>query len=416
MGRRKKGEPPAYRLHKASGLAYVILDGREVYLGKHGTPESHASYEAHIRDWRRTHAEVKKPAREGKRQAWSVADLIDAYLDHSKAEHRRPDGTPTSTTRTLEWALQPLLDGCGNRPCDDVGARELKAIRDEWVAKGASERTVIKAIGSIRAMYRWAHDEHGAVGPEIIVSLQVPARGGRETEEILPVAWEVVQAVLPRLHEQGQAMVTLQWLTGIRPGEVCGMKGEHVHQDGQARFGRRLFTAGDGLWIFQPPWHKTRKKKKHLAYVLGPKAQAVLAPWLTLLKSPTENVFQPRRTPFFHGPGPGLSYDEKCYYNTIRNACDRAFPPPAPLARREGETWKQWRSRLTAAQREEWKAWRREHRFAPNRIRHSYVTRADSLYGIEDASKAIGHSQISTSAIYIERNLEVAARIAREIG
>ena len=35
---------PSYRLHKPSGLARVLLDGRHVYLGKYNSPESREEY------------------------------------------------------------------------------------------------------------------------------------------------------------------------------------------------------------------------------------------------------------------------------------------------------------------------------------------------------------------------------------
>lgn len=35
----------SYREHKATGQAVVTLDGRDHYLGKHGTPEGHAQYQ-----------------------------------------------------------------------------------------------------------------------------------------------------------------------------------------------------------------------------------------------------------------------------------------------------------------------------------------------------------------------------------
>jgi len=35
---------PQYRLHAPSGLAVVRLSGRDVYLGPHQSPESHAKY------------------------------------------------------------------------------------------------------------------------------------------------------------------------------------------------------------------------------------------------------------------------------------------------------------------------------------------------------------------------------------
>jgi hypothetical protein len=35
---------PKYRLHHPTGQAVVTIDQRDIYLGKHGTPESKAKY------------------------------------------------------------------------------------------------------------------------------------------------------------------------------------------------------------------------------------------------------------------------------------------------------------------------------------------------------------------------------------
>lgn len=40
-----------YRLHKPTGLAYVCLSGRMIYLGKHGTGESKQKYEELKAEW-----------------------------------------------------------------------------------------------------------------------------------------------------------------------------------------------------------------------------------------------------------------------------------------------------------------------------------------------------------------------------
>jgi hypothetical protein len=40
MARGRGREVPAYRLHRRSGQAVVTLDGRDFYLGIHGSPES----------------------------------------------------------------------------------------------------------------------------------------------------------------------------------------------------------------------------------------------------------------------------------------------------------------------------------------------------------------------------------------
>ena len=36
---------PSRRLHKPTGLAAVRLDGKDLYLGEHGAPESHGKDE-----------------------------------------------------------------------------------------------------------------------------------------------------------------------------------------------------------------------------------------------------------------------------------------------------------------------------------------------------------------------------------
>ena len=35
---------PKYSRHKNTGQAFVRVDGKYVYLGKHGSPESHEAY------------------------------------------------------------------------------------------------------------------------------------------------------------------------------------------------------------------------------------------------------------------------------------------------------------------------------------------------------------------------------------
>ncbi len=49
---RKPGKVPSYCRHKASGRAVVRIDGRDRYLGKYGSPESHEEYERSIAEWR----------------------------------------------------------------------------------------------------------------------------------------------------------------------------------------------------------------------------------------------------------------------------------------------------------------------------------------------------------------------------
>ena len=48
---RLKHTVPKYCLHKASGQAFVTINGRERYLGKYGSPESQIRYKQLVVEW-----------------------------------------------------------------------------------------------------------------------------------------------------------------------------------------------------------------------------------------------------------------------------------------------------------------------------------------------------------------------------
>ena len=110
------------------------------------------------------------------------------------------------------------------------------------------------------------------------------------------------------------------------------------------------------------------------------------------------------------------TYDRGSYGLAIDRACDRAFPPPEPLAQRKGETAAEWWTRLDERQRDEVKAWRKAHRWHPNQLRHSVATRVRKEHGLEAAQVLLGHSKADTTQIYAERNEALATEIAAKIG
>jgi hypothetical protein len=65
---------PKYRKHKRSGNALVVLNGREIYLGKHGSKASIEKYDRLIAEWIQSG-----------RQSWdskleiTVAEVMAAY-------------------------------------------------------------------------------------------------------------------------------------------------------------------------------------------------------------------------------------------------------------------------------------------------------------------------------------------------
>ena len=47
----KNSRVPSLRLHKASGRAYTVLNGKAVYCGEHGAPEAEQRYHQVIAEW-----------------------------------------------------------------------------------------------------------------------------------------------------------------------------------------------------------------------------------------------------------------------------------------------------------------------------------------------------------------------------
>jgi integrase len=217
-------------------------------------------------------------------------------------------------------------------------------------------------------------------------------------------------------------MVRLQHLTGVRPQEVVGMRAIDIDM------------SDPSCWLCRPGRHKNEHHDRDRIVFLGPKAQAVLRPFLKLVISGF--LFSPRRseaarnatkraqrkTPLWPSHQARLArkpvaspkrplrerYSVASYRRAIARACDLAFPHPILSAIPEKE--------LGDTQREELKAWRRCHRWHPHQLRHSVATRVRKGFGVEAAQAVLGHSEFGTTQIYAEKNLDAGRKVMREIG
>ena len=70
---------PAYSLHKAKNLAYVRIDGRQIYLGEYGSPESRDRYDDLIAEWIADNSEAID------RYQMTVDELVLLYIKHAES-------------------------------------------------------------------------------------------------------------------------------------------------------------------------------------------------------------------------------------------------------------------------------------------------------------------------------------------
>lgn len=411
---------PKYRKHKASGQAFVELNGHRQYLGLFGSKASRIEYDRLIGEWLQNGR--TPPSRNGVKSLL-VAELIVAYLNYAK-DYYRKSGRLTSEYSSILQAVKPLQTLYGRKCVDDFGPVALQTVMAHMVQEGWARNTVNRQAGRIRRIFKW-----GASRELLPVSvyhalttvdgLRKGRSAARETAPIKPVADEMVAATLEHLPEVVCDMVRFQRLTGCRPSEVCRLRPIDIERH-------------DDIWLFSLGEHKTDHHDRERIVAIGPQAQAVLAKYLP--RDPQKHCFRPidselnrrravherRRTPLSCGdkPGtnrrlcpkrpPGESYEVSSYRRAINRACDLAFPHSTLSTIRKKD--------LTAEQLAELKQWQSDHRWSPNQLRHTAATEIRRKFGLEAAQIVLGHSKADVTQIYAERDLAKGMEVARQIG
>ena len=237
---------PSYRLHESWNLAVVRIGGRDIYLGKHGTPESRERYDRLIAEWLANGRRL--PPSAGGVNDLTINELILAYWQFAEGYFRK-NGEPTSEVCLIRCALRPLMRLYGGAVAREFGPLGLKACRDEFVKADMCRHTVNLHIGRIRHLFRWAVANE-FVPVEVLERLKAVEglkRGrsaAKESKPVKPVPDAFIEAVRPHVPEQVWAMIELQQLTGMRPGEVTIMRGCDLDTSGK-------------VWEYTPDSHKT---------------------------------------------------------------------------------------------------------------------------------------------------------------
>lgn len=410
---------PAYQLHRASGLAKVRIDGRDVYLGRFGSADSKEQYE------RLVHAWLLK--QDPHRIALNVAELALEYLRYAKSYYVK-NGQLTSEVASLRAALRPLIALHSKVPAAEYSPRLLKEVRERMIASGGARTTINQQIDRIRRMFRWGVEEERIPVAVYQALKTVPGlrRGrtvARETPPVRPVEQSIVAATLPCLPPIVADMVQLQRLCSMRPGEVCQLRLADIDRS-------------TPVWTYRPGSHKTEHHGQDRRIYIGPRGQEILSRYLHRPEerpcfSPVESeeqrrqeVHERRRTPLKYGNRPGTNrrhqprripkdhYTNCSYARAIARACEMAFGMPAHLRNLKSVEDPEERQRLRA----EASAWRAENVWSPNQLRHAAATEIREKFGLEAAQASLGHQQADVTQLYAERNFNLAERIAAEIG
>jgi integrase len=335
---------PRYCRHKSTDRGYARFeggDGPQTYFpGPYGSPESRAAYDAAVAEWLRT----GRVRRVQPGEVVTAADLILAFWRHVDREgHYRKGGRDTSEKPNLRAAFRVLADESADRPTAEFGVDDMNALRKIMVAKGWTEGTVKNHLQRVRSLFEWGKD-HNLVPESVRL---IPRKGlaarvkhrGRENRARRPPDLFAVGAVQLVAWGPVRAMIWLQLLNGMRPGGVCALRPCD------------LDTAHD-VWVYtEPP--DTAAKTGSERHWLGPRAQAILRPWLDVAPTPHSRVFRTTARPGGNRTG-GWSV---AYYRTcVAQLCDRLGV----------EHW------------------------SPHQLRHAHATKVENMFGREAAQNGWG--------------------------
>jgi integrase len=169
-------------------------------------------------------------------------------------------------------AVGPLNVLYGDTKADEFGPLKLKAVREHLVTQGLCRTETNKRIGRIKRVFKWAVSEelasagvHEALST--VTGLKFGRTSARESEPVKPVDDHTVELTLPYVTPQIAAMIRLQLLTGMRPGEVLRMRPCDIDMSSD-------------VWIYAPTGHKGRWRGHHRTIPLGPQAQVHIEPFL----------------------------------------------------------------------------------------------------------------------------------------
>lgn len=371
---------PGLRRHTRGGWT-VRLSGEDHYFPEAATEaEARRWYDGMVARWLAGGRKPLGTPRGRKDGVLTVRGLVERYREHADIyylkERERGRRERTSAWRRAVGAAERLERTFGDMAAADFTRAEFKAVRNTWTA-GTNDRgvrnsreTVNKMGDCVRACFAWGAAE-GLVPAVVLAEIDLVGhlprgRCGLDDRPAVPPAPEdAVEAVLAVAEPPLAAMIRLQRWTGMRPGEVCGLRRKHLAMEGE-------------VWRYDVPAsvNKSEHTGRGRVVWIGPRARAVLVPYLDRQPAAGGGLFFSSR---------GRPFTPAAYRDAVAVRCRRAGVA-------------HWH---------------------PNQLRHSAATeiaRAEAMRGLDAAMRSLGHSQSAVTRRYVEDRGDVERRIAEAMG
>jgi integrase len=371
---------PTYRRHP-NGQAFYEHKSQRTYLGKYDSPDSRKKF-AQV---------VAQSAAGGVGAIAELTDELDAsidelalpYLDWA-TRYYSEDGKPSKEFVGVKAAVLALSDFAGETEGKSFGPRMLVAFQQHLVSQKYARPFVNKQVSRVKRFFRWCCEQE-RLPPEhwhkltCVSGLKAGRTEAHEPDDVLPVPRAIVEQTLPYLQPIIAAMVQVQMLCGMRPQDVCRMRGCDLDRSGS-------------VWIYTVHKHKNSWRGHSLIKAVPIAAQDVLQPYLG--SEPSAFLFSPqaaiaaRQGKFRQRRKRKIRerYDTDSY----RRAVNYGFKK----AERQGVEIPHW---------------------CPLQLRHSIATEIRQTFGEQAAQVWLGHACLETTSIYAERQVSELVQVAQQL-
>lgn len=215
---------------------------------------------------------------------FTVNELCDKWVRFAETYYRHPDGTPTGRAAVNAVHVRTLRALFGNRPVEALTHPDMLAFRDHLIKRGLARVTINGALCSARQLFKWALDEaliSAQTKAELtqVANLRAFRSAARETVPVRAVPGDVVERTCAALPSSLADMVRVHRLTGMRPGEMCGLSWNRIERIGE-------------VWAYRPEHHKNEWRRQVRVVAIGPRAQTILRKY----DGAEGCIFSPERT------------------------------------------------------------------------------------------------------------------------
>ena len=409
---RPRAKAPS-RTYHISGQSVVRIGSRDIYLGRHDSPESIARYAVLIgvyqangltlpEDFDATTLDRQAAALLGQLSPQAAASdqtALPITVKHVTASYREHIATKYAESATELKRLEKLCDELDQHDGDidaaKYGPLRLQAQRQRWVASGKARVYCNRLTNSVKRMFKFAVSQELVPsscweGLRSVESLRCGQTSAHEKDAIGPVDIDIVRKTAKYLSPIIRAMVRVQVGTGMRPSEVCRMRPCEIDRSGD-------------VWVYKPAKHKTANKGKTKAVPLVGDVRDAITDYLnrdpkSFCFSPAESVawsrarrLANRKTPMNSGnkagsnrkarpaKEPGDHYDHSSYRQAIHRSAKAAGVA----------------------------------RWNPYQLRHLAATTIRDVLGVEAAQAALGHSHPQMTQHYAKQTLAKAVEAAQ---